>query len=284
MQMNTATKSSSRRRQPGFTLIELLVVIAIIAILASLLLPALTKAKMRGQSIQCLAKLKQLQLGWIMYCDDFEDRMPQNMANQNSEYPMDMTKPENQPGGRYCLWAMGTAEESSPAKTNDLYLTRGLIYSYINKVDAYKCPAEMSDRNRSYSMNCWMNGIGSFLNGEPQPWNMSCVWFRKVTEVAKKMMPTEAFVFIDENPLTINDGFFVEEPNNNGTKWIDSPAHWHLNGGNLSFVDGHAENKRWRDSNVLNDKHGGKAGFPVDPSYSDDLRWLQARSTVLKGR
>jgi len=90
-----------------------------------------------------------------------------------------------------------------------------------------------------------------------------------------------ACVFIDEDPNTINDAYFVEDPSKN--LWVDTPAHYHINGGNLSFVDGHAENRRWSDSQVLADVNKGQNGFSPDPN-SPDLRWLQARFTVLKGR
>jgi prepilin-type N-terminal cleavage/methylation domain-containing protein/prepilin-type processing-associated H-X9-DG protein len=275
-------------RNGGFTLIELLVVIAIIAILAALLLPALSKAKMRAQSIQCLTKLKQLQLAWIMYCDDNNGRMPQNIANEcnNNAYtegkePQD---PKYLPGGIYAAWVLGDAS-AAPQWTNKLNLTQGQLWPYLTSLDVYKCPGDnTSDRNRNYSMNCWMNGIDSFdAKGNPQPWNTSSYWFQKVTELVGKLEPTTAFVLIDENPGSINDAFFAEDPNKT-TTWIDLPAHYHISGGNLSFVDGHAENKRWSDGTVLAGNFGGKQGSPALQSPADDLHWLQMRSTVAKGR
>ena len=265
----------------AFTLIELLVVIAIIAILAAMLLPALAKAKMRGQSIMCLSCLKQIQLAWIMYCDEYDGKMPQVIASQTSHMSGNGLEPEVQPGQLYACCILGSCE-NPPASTNNDLITHSLIYPYLNKVDVFKCPGDHTDRNRSYSMNCWMNGVGGYVNGDPQPWNTSCVWFRKITEVRKNLEPTAAFVFIDENPKTINDAFFVEDPSK-GNMWVDTPAHYHINGGNLSFVDGHAENRRWTDSGVLNDKWNGKDGFAADGN-SQDCRWLQARSTVTKGR
>ena len=92
-----------------------------------------------------------------------------------------------------------------------------------------------------------------------------------------------ACVFIDENPFTINDAFFAED-DTKPTQWIDAPASYHLRGGNLSFVDGHAENRRWSDAAMIGvTKSYGATGFPADPN-SPDLRWFQARVTVPKGR
>jgi prepilin-type processing-associated H-X9-DG protein len=91
-----------------------------------------------------------------------------------------------------------------------------------------------------------------------------------------------AFVFIDENPKTIDDAFFVEDPSM-PKQWINAPASYHLRGGNLSFVDGHAENRRWSDESMIGvTKNYGAAGFPADPNNLTDLHWLQMRSTVVK--
>lgn len=283
--MNSRSRAGARVGGRGsgmaFTLIELLVVIAIIAILAALLLPALAKAKQRGQSIQCMAKLKQIQLAWIMYCEEFDGRMPPFYAN-NHAHPDNPTDPRCWPGGEYAAWALGSAEGPT-SWTNNANLTKGLIYPYLSSIDVYRCAAETADRNRSYSANCWMGGI---LNkpegGKAEAWNNQCVWFQKVQDLTGKMEPTATFVFIDENPGTINDAYFVSNPAA-PDKWVDCPAHWHINGGNLSFVDGHVENKRWSDTYILNNHKSDPNGFDCDKS-SDDCRWLQKRATITKGR
>jgi prepilin-type N-terminal cleavage/methylation domain-containing protein/prepilin-type processing-associated H-X9-DG protein len=265
--------SGGRTGAMGFTLIELLVVIAIIAILAAMLLPALAGAKRRAQSIECLNNLKQLQLGWIMYAEDNNSETPQNIASNSgllTENPLLATA---QPGQPDASWVLGQAD-GPPQWTNNLLITHGLIYPYINNFAVYKCPADQTDRNRNYSMNCWMNGI--------KPWPSQCVDFLKVTQFVTKMDTTSAFVFIEENPATINDGYFVEDPTQ-PTQWIDAPAHFHNNGGDLSYVDGHSEYRKYTDGNVLSGDHGGATGFPADKS-SPDLAWLQMRATVLLPR
>jgi prepilin-type N-terminal cleavage/methylation domain-containing protein/prepilin-type processing-associated H-X9-DG protein len=275
--------SRGRTRGLGFTLIELLVVIAIIAILASLLLPALAKAKQRGQSIACMARLKQLQLAWLMYCDDHNGRMPQTVSISSGKMASGSVTlgADFLPGGMYAAWVLGSAL-GAPDWTNDLNITQGTLWPYLNKLEVYKCPGDpIPERNRTYSINCWMNGIYSWTGTTPAPFSTFDAWFQKTTDLTMKMEPTMAFVFIDESQFTINEAFFASELRS--AKWVDAPAFYHLKGGNLSYVDGHAENKRWSDSTIFYEHPGsGSGGWDNDKS-SSDLAWLQQRATVIKG-
>ena len=273
--------SGGRARRTAFTLIELLVVIAIIAILAALLLPALAGAKMRAQGIKCRSNLKQMQLAWIMYCEDSDSKIPPNIASKSGDLASGKNgqDPKYLAGGIYADWVLGQAA-GPPDYTNNLNLIQGVLWPYLNSLDVYKCPADtFSDRNRNYSMNCWMNGICGFSGTTPLAWNTTCFNFTKVSQFPTRMDLTMVFVFIDENPGTINDGFFVEDPSQ-PTTWIDTPAHYHNSGANLSFADGHAESKKWTDSGILSGRSGGENGFPADAN-SSDLPWIQARSTFI---
>src|SRR5215510_16068078 len=116
-----------RAGQIGFTLIELLVVIAIIAILAAMLLPALSNAKARAQGTMCLSNLKQLQLGWFMYGDDNGGKIPQNIASNSGRLTSNPLDPNAQPGAPNASWVLGDVG-GSPSWTNDLLITHGLIY------------------------------------------------------------------------------------------------------------------------------------------------------------
>jgi prepilin-type N-terminal cleavage/methylation domain-containing protein/prepilin-type processing-associated H-X9-DG protein len=274
---DTAGASEGRGSRGGFTLIELLVVIAIIAILAAMLLPALSRAKARAQLTMCLSNLRQLQISWFMYCDENGSRIPQNIASNTGRLTSNPLDPNAQPGGPNASWVLGDVHVA-PDWTNDPLLTHGLIYPYLNSVNVFKCPTAKNPfnpsvtRNRSYSMNGWMNGINA--------WNAQCVDFIKTSQIS--LAPNMAMVFVEENPASINDGYWIQDLTKTST-WIDSPAHYHNNVGAMSFVDGHAESRKWTDTSVLTDQFGGQNGFAAGPG-NPDLPWVQERCTVLVPR
>jgi prepilin-type N-terminal cleavage/methylation domain-containing protein/prepilin-type processing-associated H-X9-DG protein len=270
----SAVPCPAARRRGAFTLIELLVVIAIIAILAAMLLPALSKAKTKAQGISCMSNLKQLQLGWVLYSGDNDDKVVRN-GDTTAGIVIFPGDPAGQPGGAKSSWVLGTIA-SLPAATNTLLIQAGLLYPYVHNPGVYRCPADKNAMGaapvvRSMSMSCWMGPIIDWNTIKNYTGTQTLRVFRKQSQIVS---PAMTWVMIDENPNTINDGYFACDPNDS-TKWPDVPATYHNNAGGLSFADGHSEIKKWRDKNVLSATTGNA---PRDPD-SDDLNWLQERSS-----
>jgi len=276
--MIRASLRSPRWRSRGFTLIELLVVIAIIAILAAMLLPALSKAKTKAQGIACLNNLKQLQLAWYLYSGDNSDKIVQTAGTTEL-----ITIPTDTRIGSATFgnWVYGTMD-AAPSWTNTALITVGLLGPYTKNIGIYKCPADTKKTPqgnptvRSMSMNCWMNPVrgGSWNDLVPYSGNSKLREFRKQSDIIAPG-PAKCWVTIDENPYSINDGWFVCDPNK-PTTWVDCPASYHNGACGLSFADGHSEIKKWHDANLL--KARG-LNISQHPNHNEDLQWLQERST-----
>jgi prepilin-type N-terminal cleavage/methylation domain-containing protein/prepilin-type processing-associated H-X9-DG protein len=239
-----------RGRLFAFTLIELLVVIAIIAILAAMLLPALSQAKAKALAASCAGNFKQLQLCWQMYTDDSGDHLPGNTAMNEG----DIGNRGNWTADPYS-WLQGNAWTD----LNPTNLQNGVLYRYNKSLGIYRCPADKSTvhdqgmvpRNRSVSMNMYMN----FRNTPGEPGYELC-WHRLAQ--VQRPGPSRAAVFIEEHEKSIQQSAFgINAPDNlvlfNTTlwTWISFPATRHNNAGLLSFADGHVETWRWREGNTM---------------------------------
>lgn len=306
--MKTQSKhQKAGSRHCGFTLIELLVVIAIIAILAAMLLPALSKAKQKAQAIGCMNNNKQLTLAWIMYADDNSDQLAPNEFPYNGPGFFGYATPDQMRN-----WVVGSMAIPFD-RLNPIILTapQSLLYAYAKSVNVYKCPADQllvqgRVASRDFSMNNavgtrWWNTpsggsgqnkgpAGSPVGGgwlsatynDPDP---NWITFGKSSQMTRPG-PANTWVLIDENPNTINDGLFaVSMPANNdpaNTYLVDYPGSSHNLAAGLSFGDGHSEIHKWKDPRTYSVPPGTGPGLvAAGPSpKNEDVMWLSVRTTV----
>lgn len=257
----------------AFTLIELLVVIAIIAILASMLLPALSKAKTRAISIFCVNNTKQLQLTWVLYNGDSDGKIVGNFG----AIPI---------RGTNTAWCVAGQRPGGVGyvrgyETNTITFMHGLLAPYAQTPKVFKCPSDKfvypgarGTYARSYAMNNWMNG---YFRG-----TMDALLYTKESQMRS---PSNLFVFIHEDPNTIDDGTIAIDLGPGTTNsWSNSNTAAAIHDGSTSigFADGHAELHRWNRTS----KGTGAitAVVTVDRSVTPniDANWLKARTSEPK--
>jgi prepilin-type N-terminal cleavage/methylation domain-containing protein/prepilin-type processing-associated H-X9-DG protein len=280
--MRAPSSNPAERNRPhegsGFTLLELLVVIAIIAILAGLLLPVLAMSKAKAQGLFCQNNNRQLMTAWLMYADDHAQRLAYNLAGATARNKIN--------------WAAGVLNwELNQDNTNVLDLTEAALGPYTAKSSAiYRCPSDAvvsalqrkagwGNRTRSYSMNASVGDAGDLTSSGVNTNNPGYVQFFKLTSIP---VPARIFVFLDEHPDSISDGYFVNR--SYYPEWIRLPASWHNGGAAFSYADGHSEPYIWKCASTKPRPVPDAADLPIDVADDPrDFNWVIAHMSVPLG-
>ena len=278
--------TQSPRPAKGFTLIELLVVIAIIAILAALLLPALGRAKLKAQGVQCMNNHRQLSMAWRMYTEDNADKLL-----YASSWPVSTWDEYT--------WCNGKIDFSAGNRSNwdpTVDIQRSLLWPYCGKTLAiWRCPADRSTvtvgsekkpRIRTMVMNAYVGGF----KGQPiGTGNMTAYTvYRKYSDL-QYPGADRIFVFVDEREDAINWGNALFDMSGYSPsvpalyRFLDIPASYHGRAGGFSFADGHSELKKWRDDRTVKPINEGGVIFdgstPIGSANNVDIAWIQDKTT-----
>jgi prepilin-type N-terminal cleavage/methylation domain-containing protein/prepilin-type processing-associated H-X9-DG protein len=289
MSVPPAIRISHPRRGRAFTLIELLVVIAIIAIIASLILPAMARAKARAQGTFCLNNTRQLSVAWMIYADEHNGELAYNLG-QSSRTVLAVPSLANLNMGENWVNNVENWELDSD-NTNAAKMVETGIGPYTSKSAAlYRCPSDnalsdqqrnagWSGRVRSYSMNAMVGDAGNFSQTGTNLNNPGYVQFFKTFTIPR---PSDIFVFLDEHPDSIDDGYFLNRDMATPT-WNDLPASYHDGAASFSFADGHSEHHHWQNGSTKQPPRAYAINAPLPMPISDGLQdytWVLTRMSI----
>ena len=265
----------SRDNWGGFTLIELLVVIAIIAILAAMLLPVLAKGKIQAWRAQSASNLRNLQTGAIMYANDNNGVLLPNAPFfpiiPGSESWIDVST---------TAYEEGTGDQEG--NTNVALYTDALLSPFLTgETGVYHSPGDIipssnGQRIRSYSMNGQMGNyylVRDNFNGDT-----GALQYSRESDLKYPITPDQGFVFCEENPNTINDGYLQVSILTSKPGFPDVPAAYLGSACAFSFADGHAEVHQWRTGTLIS----AKGAWPnlINGNQNVDWQWFSSHAAA----
>jgi prepilin-type N-terminal cleavage/methylation domain-containing protein/prepilin-type processing-associated H-X9-DG protein len=263
------------RARRAFTLIELLVVIAIIAILMAILMPTLNRAREQGRRAACLNNLKQLQLAWIIYADENDDKLVNGAAGYSNEvngtWAADRASHGNETAWVEKCWDDNYAQGAQlPVEDQKTAIRAGAMWPYVKQINLYACPTGVRDEMLTYAIMFSMNAVC-------YDWVKSVrgAFVKKRSEILPN--PALRLVFIDEGWVT-PDAFAVWYDRE---VWWDDPPVRHGDGTNVTFADGHVEYKKWKGTETIKTGrarvrgHAGGGWGPTTDQGAEDLYWMQ---------
>jgi hypothetical protein len=239
----------------GFAFYDLLGILGVLSLLFLLQISTFAHNKGNSHRAVCAGNLHRLGISWLMYADDNRGRLVPNSGSFSSTND----------------WVTGVLDYSGTASTNPVKITQGKLYPYNKAVEIYRCPDDLSTvrsqlRVRSYSMNGYV-GDGTLV------WSPG---FQRMINSSQIRQPDRTFVFIEEHPDSINDGFFVVDMSSgSAARIVDFPASYHYYGVNQGFADGSVQYRAWLDSRTS----PTRLNFGMLSPNNADLAWLQGVST-----
>jgi prepilin-type N-terminal cleavage/methylation domain-containing protein/prepilin-type processing-associated H-X9-DG protein len=263
----------------GFTLIELLVVIAIIAILMAILMPTLNRAKEQGKRAACLNNLKQLQLAWIVYTDENDDKIVNGEADEGNDGQCIMKT------GRHTNEMWWTGDDCAggymqgaqlPQDMQIRAIKAGALYPYVKNEKLYRCPTGVRGEMRTYSIVDSMNGLrrdGTYNGNVGKLVGRTMLWVKKRPEITVPS-PSQRIVFLDEGRVT-PDSYATHYLNE---RWWDPPHVRHGDGTNVSFADGRSDYWKWKGKKTIETGKMANPAHqmqPTTPAEYEDLHNIQ---------
>jgi prepilin-type N-terminal cleavage/methylation domain-containing protein/prepilin-type processing-associated H-X9-DG protein len=272
MKIRRHSESAAR----GFTLVELLVVIAVVAVLASLLLPVLAKAKSHARRVLCGNNQRQLWLTWTLYADDYNDGVAPNGHGVPGQ------------AGTPRFWVAGDSHFYLPCFTNTQFLVDpqyAAFASYLTTPAVYKCPEDRALLSRpdtaasclqirSYALNAYVGWAS-----EPAELVSHYQIFRRQSDFGS-VSPSQYFVFQEVHPDSVClPAFMVYMPGGTVDGFYHYPSSLHQGKGVLTFADGHVESHAWQDPRTRKPVGQGILAHWDHSPRNPDITWLRDHTT-----